>query len=85
MNTLPHLILAARPELLPIRILGIIALLAVVAAFIYVFRHLKQIERTIVADKLEPAARGPRNNVVLILCAIPIVIVSLLLFLIINA
>jgi hypothetical protein len=29
--------------------------------------------------------RGPRNNMVLMMCAIPIIVVSLLLYLIINA
>ena len=80
-----ELILAAPSALLPIRILAAIALVAVIAAFIYVLRHLKQIERTISADNLVPTERGPRNNMVLIICAIPIVIVTLLLFLIIAA
>jgi hypothetical protein len=44
----------------------------------------EKIERTIVADNLMPLERGPRNNMVLIVCAIPIVVVALLLFLIIN-
>lgn len=78
------LFLAADP-LLPIRILAGVALVAVVTAFIYVVRHLKQIEQTIMADKLVPAQRGPRNNLVLIICAVPIVITTLLLFLILKA
>ena len=77
--------LLAVDPLLPIRILAIIALIAVIAAFIYVLRHLKRIERTIVADSLVPAERGPRNNVVLIICAVPIIVTSLLVFLILNA
>ena len=80
-----ELILAAPTALLPIRIVAGMALVAVVTAFIYVLRHLKKIERTIVADDLVPTQRGPRNNVVLIICAIPIIIVTLLLFLIIKA
>jgi hypothetical protein len=83
MNYLP-LILAADP-LLPIRVLAAIALAAVIAAFIYVLRHLQKIERLIVADDLLPAQRSPRNNVVLIICAVPIVVVTLLLFLILKA
>ena len=75
----------APPALLPIRILAVIALVAVISAFIYVLRHLKKIEQTIVADNLVPAQRGPRNNTVLIICAIPIIVVALLLYLIINA
>ena len=82
---LAELILAARPALLPIRIVAGIALVAVIAAFIYVLRHLKKIEQTIVADDLVPTERGPRNNVVLMICAIPIIIVTLLLYLIIKA
>lgn len=79
------LLLAAPPALLPIRIVALVALIAVIVAFVHVMRHLRQIERTIVADKLLPAERGPRNNVVLIVCAIPIIVVTLLLFLIIAA
>ena len=70
---------------MPIRTLAIVALVAVIAVFIHVLRHLKKIERTIVADKLIPAQRGPRNNLVLIICAVPIVIITLLLFLVIKA
>ena len=78
------LFLAAPAALLPIRILAVIALIAVVAAFIHVVRHLRKIEQTIVADDLVPSERGPRNNVVLIVCAIPIIVVALLLFLIVK-
>ena len=78
------LLVAPPPGLLPIRILAVVALIAVILAFVYVLRHLKKFERTIVADHLVPAERGPRNNVVLIMCAIPIVVVVLLLFLIIT-
>ena len=73
------------PALLPIRIMAAIALVAVIMAFIYVLRHLRKIEQMIVSDQLVPAERGPRNNMVLMICAIPIVVVSLLLFLIIKA
>lgn len=80
------LFLAYAPAaLLPIRMLAGVALLAVIVVFVYVLRHLRQIERTILADDLVPGERGPRNNVVLIICAIPIVVVSLLLFLIFEA
>jgi hypothetical protein len=77
-------ILAASPELLPIRIVASVALASAILAFVYVLRHLKKIEQMIVSDRLVPAQRGPRNNVVLIICAIPIVVVSLLVFLIIR-
>ena len=78
------LFLAADP-LLPIRIMAVIALVAVIAVFVYVLRHLGKIERAITADNIVPTNRGPRNNMVLIVCAIPIVLVGLLLFLIIKA
>jgi hypothetical protein len=70
---------------LPIRILAGLALLAVIVAFVYVFRHLKRIERTIVSDNLVPSERGPRNNLVLIICAVPVIVTTLLLFLILKA
>lgn len=74
----------ATDPLLPIRVLAIVALISVIVVFVHVLRHLKQIERTIVSDNLVPAERGPRNNIVLIVCAIPIIVVSLLLFLILK-
>jgi len=87
-NILRNELLAAavsRPELLPVRILAGVALIAVIAAFVHVLRHLKEIERTIVEDDLVPEERGPRNNMVLIVCAIPIIVVALLLFLVMKA
>jgi Na+/H+ antiporter NhaD/arsenite permease-like protein len=77
--------LAVSDALLPIRVMASVALIAVIAAFIYVLRHLRKIEQTVVSDRLVPDRRGPRNNMVLIICAVPIVIVALLLFLIIKA
>jgi Na+/H+ antiporter NhaD/arsenite permease-like protein len=77
--------LAVSDALLPIRIVASIALVAVIATFIYVLRHLRKIEQTVVSDNLVPPRRGPRNNVVLIICAVPIIVVTLLLFLIIKA
>lgn len=77
-------LLAADP-LLPIRILAAVAFIAVIGAFIYVLRHLRRIEQTIVADNLLPTELGPRNNLVLMVCAIPIIVVTLLLFLIVKA
>ena len=79
------LLLAAPPALLPIRVLAGVALVAVIVAFIYVWRHFNQIERTIKADEMIPAAPGARTNTLLLICAIPIVIVSLLVFLILKA
>ena len=76
---------AASPNLLPIRILAFVGLIAVVAVFIHVLRHLKSIEQNLTAENLVPGQLGPRNNVVLIICAIPIIVVTLLLFLLIKA
>ncbi len=70
---------------MPIRVLAVIALVAVVVAFIYVVTHLRKIEGMIVSDNLVPAQRGPRNNMVLIACAVPVVVTALLLFLILKA
>lgn len=85
LSKLTESVLAATPQLLPIRILAGIALIAVIAAFIHVLRHLKSIERTMMKEDLVPTQRGPRNNMVLIICAVPIIVVALLLFLIMNA
>jgi hypothetical protein len=82
---MPQLILVVSPQLELVRILAGLALLAAIGVFVYVFRHLKRIERTIMADNLVPAERGPRNNMVLMICAIPIIVVSLLLFVIFEA
>lgn len=62
-----------------------IALAAVIGAFVYVLRHLRKIEQIVVSDNLVPERRGPRNNMVLIICAVPVVLVTLLLFLIFKA
>jgi len=74
----------ATDPLLPIRILAFVALIAVICTFIYVLRHLQKIERTIAADNLVPKERGPRNNLVLIICAVPILITVLLVFLLLK-
>ena len=79
------LILAAAPELLPVRIIAAIALVSVIVAFVHVVRHLKSIEQTIVKDDLVPTERGPRNNVLLMVCAIPIIVVALLFYLVLKA
>ncbi len=71
--------------LLPIRVLAGVALVAVIVAFIYVGTHLRKIEDRIAADKLVPDYRGARNNMVLMVCAIPIIVVSLLLFLLLKS
>jgi hypothetical protein len=82
----PALLLQARTvNLGPIRIIASIALFGVICAFFYVLRHLRKIEGEIVADDLVPKQRGPRNNMVLMVSMITLVIVSLLVFLIIKA
>ena len=79
------LILAAAPELLPVRIIAAIALVAVIVAFVHVLRHLRSIKQIIVKDDLVPTERGPRNNVLLMVCAIPIIVVALLFYLVLKA
>src|SRR5437899_7954598 len=54
-----ELILAAAPELLPVRVLAGIALVAVIVAFVHVLRHLKHIEQTILKDDLENLDQAP--------------------------
>jgi hypothetical protein len=76
---------AAPNALLPIRVMAVIALGVVIAIFIWALRHLRKIEKTIIADNLIPTQRGPRNNMILMVCAITLIVVSLLLFLIIKA
>jgi hypothetical protein len=78
-------LIAMSDPLLPIRILAGLGLVAVVSAFVYVFSHLRRIEKTIAKDNLVPAERGPRNNLVLIICAIPIIVTAVLLFLVLKA
>ena len=82
-NTGMAQLLAADP-LLPVRIVATIAFIAMICAFVYVLRHLRQIEKTIVRDNLVPSELGPRNNMVLMVCLIPIIVTALLLYLIIK-
>jgi hypothetical protein len=79
------MMLAAANPLLPVRVVAAVALIAVVATFVHVLRHLKQIEKTIMADNVVPDELGPRNNLVLMVCAIPVILVALLVFLVIKA
>jgi len=70
-------ILATDP-LLAVRIVAIIAFLAMICAFVYVFRHLRKIEKAIVADELIPTEIGARNNMVLMVSLIPLIVTALL-------
>jgi hypothetical protein len=76
--------LLATDPLLPVRIVAGIAFIAMICAFVYVLRHLRKIEKAIVADNLVPSELGPRNNMVLMICAIPLVITVLLLYLVLT-
>jgi hypothetical protein len=76
--------LLATDPLLPVRIVAAIAFVAVVCAFVFVMRHLRKIEKTIVSDNLVPSELGARNNMVLMVCLIPIIVTALLLYLIIT-
>jgi len=63
--------LLATDPLLPVRI---VAGIATICAFVYVLRHLRRIEKTIVSDHLVPSELGPRNNMMLMICAIPLIV-----------
>ena len=76
--------LLATDRLLPIRIVAVIACIAMICAYVYVLRHLRKIENTVVADKLVPTELGPRNNMVLMVCLLPLITTALLLYLIIT-
>ena len=76
-------ILATDP-LLPVRIVAGIAFIAMICAYIYVLRHLRRIEKTIVADNLVPSELGACNNMVLMVCLIPLIATALLLYLVIK-
>jgi hypothetical protein len=76
--------LLATDPLLPMRIVAGIAFTAIICAFIYVLRHLRKIETTVVADSLVPSELGPRNNMVLMVCTIPLVFTALPLYLVVT-
>ena len=76
-------VLATDP-LLPVRIVAGTAFVAMICAFVYVLRHLRNIEKTIVADNLVPSELGPRNNMVLVVCLIPLIATALLIYLVIK-
>jgi hypothetical protein len=67
--------LLATDPLLPVRIIA-----AMICAYVYVLRHLRKIEKIIVADNLVPSELGPRNNMVLMVCLIPLIATALLLY-----
>ena len=71
--------------LLPIRILAGLGLLAVWNIFRWVLRHRRGLTRVAYEDQVVPDLRGPRNNLVLVACAITALVSSLLLFLLIAA
>lgn len=52
--------LLATDPLLSVRIVAIIAFLAMICAFVYVLRHLRKIEKTIAADNLVSTELGPQ-------------------------
>jgi hypothetical protein len=76
--------LPATDTLLPVRIVAGIAFIAMICAYVYVLRHLRKIEKNIVADDLVPSELGPRNNMVLMVCLIPLIATALLLYLVIK-
>ena len=76
--------LLATDPLLPVRIVAAIAFVVMICAYVYVLRHLRKIEKIIVADNLVPSELGPRNNMVLMVCLIPLIATALLLYLVIK-
>ena len=76
--------LLATDPLLPVRIVAAIAFVAMICPYVYGLRHLRKIEKTIFADNLMPSELGPRNNMVLMVCLIPLIATALLLYLIIK-
>ena len=74
----------ATDSLLPVRIVAAIAFVAMICAYVYVLRQLRKIEKIIVADNLVPSELGPRNNMVPMVCLMPLVATALLLYLIVN-
>ena len=76
--------LLATDRLLPVRIVAVIAFIAMICAYVYVLRHLRKIEKSIVADNLVPVELGARNNMVLMVCLLPLIATALLLYLIIT-
>ena len=71
--------------LFPIRILAGLGLIGVWNIFHWVLRHRRGLTRVAYEDRVVPDLRGPRNNLVLMACAITAVVSSLLLFLVIAA
>ena len=76
--------LLATDPLLPVRIVAAIAFVTMICAYVYVLRHLRKVEKTIFADNLVPSELGPRNNMVLMVCLIPLIATALLLYLVIE-
>ena len=50
--------LLATDPLLPVRIVAAVAFIAMIYAYVYVCRHLRKIEKTVVADNLVPSELG---------------------------
>jgi hypothetical protein len=68
----------------PLRVIASILLLVMLCGVIYVLRNLGKVKRELVADDLMPSTRGPRNNMVLVVCAVSFVVICLLLFLVVK-
>ena len=68
----------------PVPIVATIAFIAMICAYVYVLRHLRKIETSITAVNLVPSELGTRNNMVLMICLLPLTATALLFYLIIN-
>lgn len=69
----------------PLRVLAAIMLVGILCTFIYVLRHLSKIKNELADDDIVPDEKGPRNNMIFIVCAVAFIAVCLLLFLVVKA
>ncbi|MFL6594522.1 MAG: hypothetical protein ACJ8HQ_03670 [Chthoniobacterales bacterium] len=69
----------------PLRVFAAILLVAVLCGLVWVLRHLGKIKRELAEDDVIPTERGPRKNMILVVCALTFAAVCLLLLLIVKA
>lgn len=69
----------------PLRVFAAILLVAILCGLVWVLRHLGKLKRELTDDDAIPTERGPRNNMVLVVCALAFAAVCLLLFLVVKA
>ena len=69
----------------PLRVFAAILLVGILCALIYVLRHLAGVKKELKDDDVLRTERGPRNNMIFIVCAVTFIAVCLLLFLLLKA